>query len=39
VQQSPFELSRRARALGQDLPRKPYPRILAEPHPELALFG
>lgn len=34
-----FELSRRARALGRDLPSKPYPRVLVEPHPELALLG
>ncbi|WP_454887902.1 Mom family adenine methylcarbamoylation protein [Sphingomonas oryzagri] len=33
-----FELSRRARALGRALPRKPYPKILIAPHPELSLF-
>ena len=30
-----FELTRRARKLGQALPRRPYPKILQLPHPEL----
>ena len=33
-----FELSRRARVRGRDLPRKAYPKMLTEPHPELGLF-
>ena len=30
-----FELTRRARRLGRALPRRPYPKILRLPHPEL----
>lgn len=33
-----FELSRRARHAGQTLARRPYPKIIDQPHPELA-FG
>lgn len=32
-----FELTRRARTLGRALPRRPYPKILTQPQPELAL--
>ena len=34
-----FELTRHARRAAAGLPRRGYPKVIAEPHPELALFA